>query len=173
MLIGDKNAIAIECYHETTLDEGRSVFGRMCIWAGGHRLGDINEPACMLNMTEGHLQALLKHIDSLEDPALCDRDGRGAFEFLDHALYLDDQRPDDQVAADAQRFFKFDFLTNGGESFDRTKSFIIAHGDDLRILWKDDKNGFAPARVPRATFVLTARGFLNWMEEQRQSRLPQ
>jgi len=138
----------------------------MCVWAGGHCLGDITEPGCMLNVTEGKLQSLLKRMDSLEDPALCDRADRDAFEFLDHALYLDNGQSFEQVQADSCRFRKFDFLTNGGESFDRTKSFVIADGDRVRLLFKDDRRGFASAHIDRDIFVRTIQGFLAWVAEE-------
>lgn len=166
MLIGDKETFAIECYHDPLPNETRRVFGRMCVWAGGNRLGDIEEPACMLNVTEGHLQELLQHLDSLDDPALRNLDDRKAFEFLDRALYLDDARSDEQVAKAAERYWKFDFLTNCGESFDRTKSFIIGEANSLRILFEEDRQRFISAHVGRATFVFTVQGFLAWIASE-------
>src|SRR5215510_1588035 len=124
MLLGDKEGFALECYHEPLRNEHRRVFGRMCVWASGWQLGDISEPACMLNVAEGHLSRVVARIDSLDDPVLRQLNDRDAFDFLDRTLYVDDDRSGEQVARDAERFFKFDFLTNGGGSFDETKSFI-------------------------------------------------
>jgi len=138
----------------------------MCLWIEGRRLGDIDEPACMLNVTEGHLQGLLARLGSLEDPALRGLTDREAFEFLDRALYLDDDRSSEQVSADAERFFKFDLLTNGGESFDHTKSYVIADAERLRIMFEDDRQGFSSGRVGRAEFVLVVRGFLSWVADE-------
>src|SRR5690349_13219916 len=121
MLIGDKEMFAIECYHEPLSNDARRVFGRMCVWIEGKRLGDIDEPACMLNVTAVFLQGLLHRLNSLNDSALRDLNDREAFDLLNCAVYLDDGRSDEQVAIDAQRFSKFDLLTNGGESFDGTK----------------------------------------------------
>lgn len=64
MLIGDPDTFAIECYHEPIPNEGRSVIGRMCVWASGKRLGDIDEPACMLNVTEVELSRVLAGLKS-------------------------------------------------------------------------------------------------------------
>ena len=163
MLIGEKETFGVECYHDPLPNETRRVFGRMCIWVRGNRLGDIAEPACMLNVTEGHLQGLLQRLESLDDPALRNLSDREAFEFLDRAIYVDDTRSTAQVAKDAERFFKFDMLTNGGESFDHTKSFIIGDGDQLRVLFEDEERRFLSARVGRASFILTVRGFLAWV----------
>src|SRR3954464_10541528 len=103
MLIGDTATFAFECYHEPLPNETRRVFGRMCIWAGGHPLGDINEPACMLNVTEGRLERFLQRIESLDGSILRDLSDRDAFEFLNRALYGDDDRSDEQVSIDARR----------------------------------------------------------------------
>ena len=120
----------------------------------------------MLNVTEGHLQDLLNRFDSLDDPVLGRLPDREAFEFLDRALYADDARSNEEVARDAERFFKFDLLTNGGESFDRTKSFIVGDGDRVRLLFVDEYSGFASARVGRAAFLLTVKGFLAWIADE-------
>jgi Immunity protein 42 len=166
MLIGDTQTFAIECYHEPLPNETRRVFGRMCIWTSDRRLGDITEPACMLNVTEGHLQALLGRIASLEDPALCELGDRDAFEFLNQALYVDEERSNEQVFIDVRRFSRFDFLTHGGESFDHTKSFVVSDGDYVRLLFEDDQNCFASSRIARDTFVLTIQSFLAWVAEE-------
>ena len=120
----------------------------------------------MLNVTEGHLQDLLNRFESLDDPVLSGLADRDAYDFLNRVLYLDDDRSNKQVSKDAERFLKFDLLTNGGESFDRTKSFIVADGDRLRLLFQDDERGFVSAHVGRSTFVLTVRGFLAWVADE-------
>ena len=169
MLIGDKETFAVECYHEPLPNEARRVFGRMCIWVEGECLGDIDEPACMLNVTELQLENLLLRLESLDDPALRDLGDREAFDFLNHALYVDDTRTDEQVSRDAKRFFKFDLLTNGGESFDRSKSFIIGAAEQLRVMFEDDRRGFSSGRVDRATFIHAVRGFLAWVAAESQN----
>jgi hypothetical protein len=169
MLIGDPQVFGIECYHDPLPNDPGSVFGRMCIWVAGQPLGDINETSCMLNVTEGHLQHLLERLDSLDEPTLRSLGDREAFDFLDRALYLDDARTDEQIAEDSRRFGKFDLLTNGGESFDCTKSFVIGERDRLRILFEDEQRGFASARIGRATVILTVRGFLSWVAGERKN----
>jgi hypothetical protein len=166
MLIGDKDTFAIECYHDPVPNESRRVFGRMCVWLGGESLGDITEPSCMLNVTEGHLSDLLNRLHSLDDPAIRSLGDRDAYNLLNRLLYEDDDRSDEQVSLDAERFAKFDFLTNGGESFDRSKSFILNSGDQFLVLFNDAKTGFASGRVPRSEFKLVVKGFLGWVSNE-------
>jgi len=166
MLIGEKETFAIECYRDPRQSESsRYVFGRMCLWVAGNRLGDIDCPACILNVTEAHLQALLHRLDTLDDPEVCKLGDRAAFDFLDQRLYGDDERSIEQIRADAERFRKFDLLTNGGESFDRAKSFIIGDADGLRIVFQDNPPGCMSARIDRSGFIATIRDFLAWVAE--------
>jgi hypothetical protein len=55
------------------------------------------------------------------------------WETIDIAIFDDDDRSMESVVADAKKFFKFDFLTNGGESFDKSRSFIVRNGDKVRL----------------------------------------
>jgi hypothetical protein len=112
MLIGSKSSFAIECYCDSPHNDTRWVIGRMCVWIGGKRLGDITETSCVLNVTAGQLDELLRRIDSLDDPALVNLDDRATYDLLDLALYVDDELSDEKVTADAKRFAKFGSVRN-------------------------------------------------------------
>jgi hypothetical protein len=169
MLIGDQAVFAVECHHEPIPHGSNRVFGRMRLWIRGSPLGDIGEPACMLNVTEGRLKGVLARLPSLEDPSLGVLGDREAFDLIDRALYLGEDRSSDQILADASRYGRFDFLTNGGESFDRSKSFIHGSGPHLRILSLDADDRFHAALVPRDVFVDTTRKFLQWIAAEGES----
>ena len=166
MLIGDKDTFAIECYHDPVPNESRRVFGRMCVWICGKSLGDITEPSCMLNVTEGQIEDLLNRLDVIDDPALRGLGYREAYNLLNRLLYEDDERSDEQVSLDADRFAKFEFLTNGGESFDRSKSYIVKTGDQFLILFDDEATGFASGKVSRGEFKMVVKGFLGWVSHE-------
>jgi hypothetical protein len=69
---------------------------------------------------------------------------------------------------DAQRYGRFNFLTNWGEEFDGCKSFLLCPpGRPVRIL----SRSFPPAvglgvDVSRAGFVAAAAAFARWFEAQ-------
>lgn len=163
MLIGDKSVFAIECHHEPIPNEAGRVFGRMCIWFSGQSFGDVDESA-MLNVTEGSFRAVLAELDSHDEPSLVSLSPQAMFELLDRALYRGEKRSMAQIVDDARRYRRFDFLTNGGESFDRTKSFIVNIGDCVRLLLEDEDYRLHSADVPLATFVSVVAGFLNWIQ---------
>lgn len=166
MLIGDRSIFAIECHHEPLPSPAQRVFGRMCIWSCGQRMGDLEEPACMLNVTEGHLQSVLARLDSLHDPALDGLNPDEAFRRLDNALYLDTGQSTEQVAEDARRFFRFDFLTNGGESFDHAKSFLVNLGESVRLIFRDEADRLHSGDIPRGVFTEVIKEFLDWIADE-------
>jgi hypothetical protein len=171
MLLGVKEDFAIECFHELDYPNDKEwVFGRMCVWVQGVELGNIREPSCMLNVTEGHIDDCLGQLDKLHDSAVDDLPDVEAFRFLDAALYLDDDRTDQQIHADAIRFSKFDFLTNWGESFDGVKAFLLKKGDRFRILFRlssDDTPG--SVEVTRESLVSAILAFQRWMTDEKKA----
>jgi hypothetical protein len=163
MLIGSQSSFAIDCYCDSPHNDTRWVIGRMCVWIDGKRLGDITETSCVLNVTAGQLDELLRRIDSLDDPALVNLDDRATYDLLDLALYVDDELSDEKVTADEKRFAKFDFLTNGRESFDRSKSFITNDANGLRIMFTNENDEFFVGRVSRSELFHVVTGYLGWV----------
>jgi hypothetical protein len=163
MQFGNPNTFAIECHHDPIPNPTQRVFGRMCICAGEKVLGNIDEPACMLNVTEAHLQGLTQRLLELENRELATMSALDAFTLFDFAIYLDDDRSMEQVESDALRYFKYDFLTNGGESFDGTKSFIHSMGNTVRILFTDRSDRFHSMLVEREEFEFVINQFLSWL----------
>jgi len=162
---GDQANFAIVCAHDPFGSEPRHVFGRMCIRAGDKVLGDFDEPACMLNVTASHLQATLKRLPQLNSSLFQGQNDALVWDIIDKALYLDDDRSKEEIVADADRYFRYDFLTNGGESFDDSKSFIVRDGKSVRLLFKKDNEALESISVDVDVFCAVVREFLNWIEK--------
>lgn len=163
---GDLAQFAIVCAHDPFGSEPHHVFGRMCIRAGDKVLGDFDEPACMLNVTASHLQAILERIPQMDGAIFQGQSDALAWDIIDNALYLDDDRSTEEIVADSKRFFRYDFLTNGGESFDNSKSFIVRDGDSVRLLFKTgDDDALESMNVEVGTFCAVVRGFLDWIDQ--------
>ncbi|HVL13681.1 MAG TPA: hypothetical protein VM529_14025 [Gemmata sp.] len=164
MLFGSKALFAVECYHEPRYPNDRGwVFGRMCAWCRGVELGDLSEPDCMLNVTEGCFQDCLGQLDSLRDPAVDSLPDGAAFRRLEAAIYGDDDRTTQEVYADAVRFRKFEFLTSWGQSFDRVSAFLHDAGDEFRVLYRLRCGTQGSARVTREQVERPLLAFLEWM----------
>jgi hypothetical protein len=170
MLLGSRDDFAIECFHEPGYPNDQGwVFGRMCVWARGVQLGDLREPGCMLNVTEGCFEQWLGQLDELHDASVDDLPDDAAFRYLDAALYLDDDRTNEQVHADAIRLSKFDFLTHWGESFDGVKAFLLKSGDHFRILYRLSCDTQGSVEVTRESLVNAMLAFQRWMAVEKRA----
>ena len=161
---GDREQFSIICAHEPFGEEPRHVFGRMCIRAGDKSLGDFGEPACMLNVTASHLQGVLRRLPDLANDGFGGMSDSCIWDTIDKAVYQGDDRSMQEVAADAEKFFKFDFLTNGGESFDKSKSFIVREGDNVRLLFVEDGKAMDSIVVNEGMFRGVVQDFLDWID---------
>jgi hypothetical protein len=170
MLLGVGDDFAIECVHEPDYPNDRGwVFGRMCVWARGVTLGDLTEPACMLNVTEGHFQDCLSLLDELHDEAVDGLPDEAAFRFLDAKIYLDDDRTNEEVLADSLRYSKFDFLTNCGESFDGIKAFLLKSGNHFRVLYRLTSGTIGGVEITRCGLVSATLAFLEWIAAEKRA----
>lgn len=166
MRIGDPTSFALTCVHEPIENDRGWVFGRMCIQAGAVVLGDFDEPACMLNVTSSHLSSVLRRLPSLDEPSFYALNDEELFRLLDRALYEDDDRTNEEVNADASKYFKFDFLTNGGESFDRSKSFVACAGEKVRVVFVQGTGGVQSFYINKKNFVEAINSFLDWLASE-------
>ena len=161
---GDKAQFAISCVHEPFGSEPRYVYGRMCIRSGDKSLGDFHEPACMLNVTASHLHGVLERLPNLSADVFSGLGEASIWETIDRAIYRNDDRPMEEIVADAGRFFQYDFLTNGGESFDKSKSFIFREDDKVSILFIEDDKVLDSIVVSIDSFYSAVKGFLDWID---------
>jgi hypothetical protein len=162
--IGSCSTFQIQCVHEPFPGSEGRVFGRMCLRFADDVLGDFDEPACMLNVTAGHFEDALNSLAEHDAPELSALTDEQLWERLDSALYGDDNRTIEQLFADARRYRRFDFLTNGGESFDNSKSFFVASAHEVRVLFKSANQPVIGKRVERKVFVETLQTWLQWLD---------
>jgi hypothetical protein len=85
------------------------------------------------------------------------------------ALYIDDDRTNQQVHADALRYSKFNFLIHWGESFDHIKAFLLKSGDGFRILYCSQPDTIGSVKVTRHDLVGAFQDFLQWMTIEKRS----
>lgn len=95
--IGNCSAFQIQCVHEPFPGSEGYVFGRMCLRFADDVLGDFDEPACMLNVTAGHVEDALESLAEYDEPELSALTDEQLWERLDSALYGDDNRTIEQI----------------------------------------------------------------------------
>ena len=167
MIAGDRTDFAIEAFHEPLGQQDDHVFGRMCCWCQGKMLGDLGEPSCLLGVTAQFFGSVISRAPELLSEELSGMEDAEAFLYIDSKIYTQDDRSVEQVATDATNYFKYDFLTNGGESFDNIKSFIIGEPGAYRILFYDfGCNAYEYTKVSETGFLSAVEEFLTWHSEQ-------
>lgn len=174
MLFGDKNDFAIECYIDRHDCSG--VWGRQCVWSSGTALGDVSESSCSLFHAYTSFRAIEKNLDGLWDERFEQMSDEELWNYLDERLYgyhgdveVEDTRTEDEVEQDANRYHRFDFLTNWGEQFDAAgKCFLFCPpGPYLKILhWDNTSRQVTTFRCSKESFIPTVHAFLVWYARQ-------
>jgi hypothetical protein len=175
-MFGDPADFAIEAGVEPHLVSPSTVWGHMRVWCGEHALGNIEDRHCGLYPSYTALDWMSVHLEDLWDDALSGLDDRATWNFLDGALYgyhgdveIEDNRSLEEVKRDAQRYGKFNFLTNWGEQFDGGyKSFVVCPpSKPLRVLSRafPESVGLG-VNVSRAGFARASRAFAEWFKDQ-------
>ena len=161
MIFGEPTEFSIEAYHEPYGPQWAGC-GRMAIDVGGARLGNIRENHCSLFAAVDCLRKLSPTIEELWDKSFTGLSDAEIFAVVDQALYLGDND-----TSDLTDYARFDFLTNTGEQFDDSKTFIVCRPDGrVHVLYqlRDDTIGSASCRV--TSFRAVTDSFVGWFDQQ-------
>ena len=178
MIFGNKDIYAIEVYHQPIDNNSFYMCGKMCIYLHKKILGDINNEYCHLFVTYDALKKKIQNLNELECDFNLSNDA-DIFNFLDKKLYIldeDDVRTHEQICNDMEPYIKFDFMTNAGETFDRTKSFIyMCKNKRIHIMyqtyWYNENIGnfendeIICTELDKETFLVVTKNFTKWYEE--------
>ena len=118
----------------------------------------------------GCFRELANIIGTLWDKRFLDLSDAEVFNDLDSALFQDHGQSLEKMKADWNTLGKYVFLTNSGEQFDDSKTFIICRPEGfVRVLYKlrDDKFGSLSCGV--MSFRTAAKAFVAWFDEQVQT----
>lgn len=93
MIIGCREGFAIEyAYVRGWVTKGQTwLYGHICFWAGGERLGDF-EDTYTFGVVIAQGKHILSHRGTRYDPDLMSKSAQEVFRILDNALYVDDER---------------------------------------------------------------------------------
>jgi hypothetical protein len=165
MLFGSVTEFAIEVYHEPSGPQWAG-FGRMALDVQGVRLGDIQQNHCSLFHAVERFRELRTMIDTLWDESFNGLTNAQIFSLLDRSLYDCEER--------SERFGRFDFLTNTGEMFDDSKTFIACDpAGYVHILYRKYQRDTPDSRLCRVDlFRSVTDSFLRWFDVQTQTAGP-
>ncbi|WP_295679412.1 hypothetical protein [uncultured Nevskia sp.] len=166
MTFGNPDEFAIEAYHEPA-QPGLVGFGRMAIHFSSTIIGKLSEEHCGLGGGAETFRALHSSLSTLWDASFAELSATEIFAIIDRALYIDVGQSDIAVRKDADRYARFDFLTNAGEQFDGFKTFIAAEPQgEVRIFFQDPDGVLGSARCSMAAFQSASCAFVAWYDAQ-------
>jgi hypothetical protein len=166
MTFGDTTDFAIEAYHEPYGPQ-YGGFGRMCLYVQGVCLGNIRDNHCSLFHATDRIREVADHFESLWDDSFAGLSDAEVFALIDREIYTD------EASESGPSYAACDFLTNTGEMFDGTKTFIIFRPPDrIHILFRLRDDTFGSASCSVQTFRRVADAYVSWFEEQVRTTAP-
>ena len=160
MIFGDPKEFAIEAYHEPSGPQWVGC-GRICIYVGGNTIGDIRDNHCSLFHVTDRFRYLARSVGGLWNDSFSGLSDADIFGLIDDDLYTVESDNGLPIFSD------FDFLTNSGEMFDGTKTFIYTTPDSyVHVLCRYRDHSFSSGRCSVKYFCAIADAYVGWFDEQ-------
>lgn len=175
MMFGDPSDFAIEALIEPHLVAPSNVWGRICVHIGPVILGDITDEHCGLFGAYCGFKELVTDEPRLWDDSFAGLSFEQIHDLVRNAIYGDDERSMEAIVADAQRYQRFDFLTNWDEPFDGFASVILQQDDTTTTIMHRPHSAWGRTRDPGPFLVASCRttgfraacaAFVQWYDEQ-------
>lgn len=126
MIVGEPSSFAIQYAIDDSQSELRH--GQFAYLANGALVGDYSAGTSLTTAAIG-IERLLQYRGRRTEPHLLRCTANEAFSIIHTALFCDDERTDDQVRLDTERFSKFD-VSGFLDVFDRWHCFLV-EGDGV------------------------------------------
>jgi hypothetical protein len=173
-LIGQRERIAVEFdLWPSSPDTQSWLFGTMCLWAAGKRIGRHEEQRAMTVGMAAFPHVLL-NAGTRRDDTLMAMPAEQAFATICDALYGDpDGRTDKEIDEISRRYVRFEVLPGGFDVFDGWRAFLVEDRIAARLLWRSAHDVIHEARLGAGEFDRVIDGFLTELERQSgQKRKP-
>jgi Immunity protein 42 len=139
VLVGDKARFGIEFEVDFPEVEGHKwLLGHVYFWANGVAIGDRYKVGSLTAAAHSMAQ-LLRYRGRRTASELMDKSSSEIFHLIDHALFVDDGRPDGQVEADWQRYSVYIAKPTGLGIFDGWKAYLIEDERHGRYIWRETR----------------------------------
>jgi hypothetical protein len=160
MIFGNPHEFAIEAYHEPSGPRWAGC-GRMCIHVAGATIGNIRDNHCSLYHATDRFRTLSRTVDNLWIDLFAGLEDLEVFGLIDRALYVGDD------GYDYPNLTEFDFLTNTGEMFNGTKTFLFTpRNHQVHVLCRFRDDSFRAGLCPVESFRRASNEFVCWFDEQ-------
>jgi hypothetical protein len=170
-VIGQPDRVAVEFALDPSLQAEHPswLFGTMCLWVGGHRIGRHDE-ICAMTVALSSFPGLLRNRGNRADPALMACSAGDAFEAIYEALYADQTELSySETSARVCRYRRFEAVPNGFDVFDGWHAFLIEDRLIGRLVWRRPNDSIMEARIGTGEFDRVLDRFLAALEQIRLS----
>jgi hypothetical protein len=173
-LIGQRERFAVEFELWPSNPDTQSwLFGTMCLWAAGKRIGRHDEQ-CAMTVGMAAFPHILLDAGERRDDTLMAMPAEQAFAAMYEALYGDpDERTNREIDELSRRYARFEILPGGFDVFDGWLAFLVEDRIAARLLWRSPDDTIHEARIGAGEFDRIIDGFLTELERQSgQKRKP-
>jgi hypothetical protein len=142
------------------------LFGTICIWAAGQRIGWHDEQ-CAMTVALASFPYVLLDAGKRADAALMAMPAAHAFETIHQALYGDPgERTNREINELSERYAPFEVLPGGFEVFDGWNAYLIEDRMVGRLLWRSPDDAIRETRIGAGEYDRIVNGFLTELERQ-------
>jgi hypothetical protein len=164
VLIGDPDRFAIEYELEPAPNDDTALahwmFGRIRWWCGGHAVGRY-EPSTVVRYVAAAATWILGQENGRRHSGLIDLPAGEVARIVTEALFADDDRSDEQRAADGARYGPL-FVRPRLAAFDPWDIFVMEGATHARLIWGPaDHRELHESELRPGEFAQVLRGFLN------------
>jgi hypothetical protein len=167
MLFGAKEIFAVEAMTEPDLEVPSAVWGRLRIWCRNESFGDYENPYNALHSAAECFREMLDAYPDLWDSTFDLVEDAERFRLFNEAIYIGSHSDTDQIVDLADRYWKFDFLTNWGEHTNGIKGLLAFDPNGEVLFMVEDRDELVRAfRFPQTCFTKTAADFVEWFDSE-------
>jgi hypothetical protein len=165
ILIGHRDRIAVEFeLNAADSEEVRKwLFGRMCLWAGGQRIGRYDE-GCAMTVAMASFPLILQRKSRRSDATLMRMPAAPAFATIHNALHGDADPPEGEDAIEGRFYARFEVLDRGFDVFDGWSAYLIEDRIVGRLIWRAPDQHIHEARLGAGEFDRVLEQFLTALE---------
>jgi hypothetical protein len=140
------------------------IYGTMCLWAGGHRIGRHDE-LCAMTVAMAGFPSILRNKGKRSNPALMTKSARAVFRIVHRALYgAHENLSYRQLVALTQPFDCLSVLHKGFDVFDGWDAYLIEDGTVGRLIWRGPDRRIREVRIDAGEFDHMLDEFLTALE---------
>ena len=166
MIFGEKQLFAVECEFTSQLE--RWVYGKFCVWVGGHRIGSYSEEVLDLKGTTGVLRGPVKAASSV----VVSLSSQAFLDTVWNAVYVWNSKQSDvgYNDEDCRKWCPYIWF-DSCEGFENVRSVIATDGGQHRIVWHILGESSAREQfVPSAVYEVVRSEFVSWLDRGLQER---